>query len=287
VNPLTTLCHQALDAIETYYLDQALPLPDRRLVSAGQAPWDCELVNVWVVRDYPTAGGPEGAGFTSIRTHAGHFFRAAVLGVQVARCYPASPDGMTPPPVVDEEDAADLVYGDAEAVWRALLAASLDGTFSQRNGVVYEGWTALGPEGAMAGGVLTLHALLPVPAPPPPPRPTLNAIWSVGAGLPSIQDPLVLGGVRAGGGNTVTSPTWWADAGPANDSFWAALAPGGRVTFALANDPESWVHVVVRGAPYHDTGFGYWVLDWEDGQITTGGAAFTDGDSITVTDEGP
>jgi hypothetical protein len=164
MTPLALLCHQALQAIETHWLGLSVPLPERRLISLGQAPWDCELLNVWVVRDYPSAGGPENAQFISVRSHPGHFMRAAVLGVQVVRCYPASPDGTTPPPVADEELAAELVYGDAEACWRALLAASSAGTFSQPNGVVYEGWTALGPDGAMAGGVLTVHALLPMPA---------------------------------------------------------------------------------------------------------------------------
>jgi hypothetical protein len=163
-SPLGLLCTQALQAIETQYLHLGVALPERRLISTGQAPWDCELLNVWVQRDYPAAGGPENAALLSVRSHPGHFMRTAVLGIQIVRCYPASPDGTTPPPVEDEEAATELVYGDAEAVWRGLLAASSAKTFSQPNGVVYEGWTALGPDGAMAGGVLTVHAQLPLPA---------------------------------------------------------------------------------------------------------------------------
>lgn len=163
MNLLAVLCHQALAAIEVGFTTAGVALPDRRLVSAGQAPWDCELVNVWVVRDYPTSGGPELELFQSIRAHPGHYFRAAVVGVQLARCYPTSPDGLTPPPVADEEAAAEQVYDDADRLWQALWAAADRGEFSQRNGVLYEGWTSLGPEGGLAGGVLTCHALLPAP----------------------------------------------------------------------------------------------------------------------------
>jgi hypothetical protein len=162
---LHRLALDALAAVEGYYSGQGVDLPPRRLVSAGQSPWDCELVNVWVQRDYPTAGGPELSQFTSIRPHAGNFFRAAVLGVQVVRCYPTLDDMGNPPTPEAELEAAELVHLDADLVWEALLAASSIGTFSQRNGVAYEGWTSLGPDGGLAGGVLTAHALLPVPAP--------------------------------------------------------------------------------------------------------------------------
>ena len=158
VHPLAV---SALDAIETHYAGAGVALPDRRLVSAGQSPWDCELVNVWVQRDYPTAGGPEFATQVSIGAHPGHFFRAAVLGVQVVRCYPTISDDGTPPSPTEETEAAELVHGDVDLCWQALLAANAAGTFSQRNGVAYEGWVALGPDGGLAGGVLTVHALLP------------------------------------------------------------------------------------------------------------------------------
>lgn len=161
---LPTLPAQALAAIEDGYTAAGVTLPDRRLVSAGQSPWDCELVNVWVQRDYPTAGGPEFATLLSIAAHPGHFFRAAVLGVQVVRCYPTMSDAGDPPDPTEETLAADLVHGDVDLVWQSLLAASAAGRFSQRNGVAYEGWTALGPDGGLAGGVLTVHALLPPPA---------------------------------------------------------------------------------------------------------------------------
>jgi hypothetical protein len=160
---LHTLAGQALTAVETFYGAQGVALPARRLVSAGQSPWDCELVNVWVQRDYPTAGGPELAQFVSVRPHAGNFFRAGVLGVQVVRCYPTVDDSGQPPDPAEETLAAELVHNDADLVWQALLAASNTDAFSQRNGVAYEGWTVLGPDGGLAGGVLTVHALLPPP----------------------------------------------------------------------------------------------------------------------------
>jgi hypothetical protein len=161
---LHPLAVSALDAVVAHYAAIGVELPKRRLVSAGQSPWDCELVNVWVQRDYPTAGGPESALFVSVRAAAAHFFRAAVLGVQVVRCYPTVDDMGEPPDPAEETIAAELVHGDVDHLWAALLAASSAGTFSQRNGVAYEGWTALGPDGGLAGGVLTVHALLAPPA---------------------------------------------------------------------------------------------------------------------------
>lgn len=163
---LALLCDQALAAVQVAYANDpdAEPLPDRQLVSAGQAPWDCDLLNVWVVRDYPTAGGPEQALQQSISRAAGHYFRAVVLGVQLVRCYPLGPEVGGPPPLAAEVAAADVIHADVERVWAALLAAAEQGAFSQRNGVVYEGWQAVGPEGGLAGGVMTVHALLPEPA---------------------------------------------------------------------------------------------------------------------------
>ncbi len=160
---LHRLAGDALAAVEAGYAEAGVALPERRLVSAGQSPWDCELVNVWVQRDYPTAGGPESALFVSITAHPAHFFRAAVLGVQVVRCYPTVGDMGEPPDPAEETLAAELIHGDVDLLWRSLLAASSAGTFSQRNGVAYEGWVSLGPDGGLAGGVLTLHALLPLP----------------------------------------------------------------------------------------------------------------------------
>jgi hypothetical protein len=163
---LGLLADQALAAVQVAYTADvdAEPLPDRQLVSAGQAPWDCELLNVWVVRDYPTSGGPEGALMQSISSHAGHYFRAAVLGIQLVRCYPLGPDQGGPPPLATEVAAAETIHADVDRLWQALLYAADRGEFSQRNGVVYEGWQAVGPEGGLAGGVMTLHALLPPPA---------------------------------------------------------------------------------------------------------------------------
>ena len=76
---LALLCDQALGAVQWAYANDpaAPPLPERQLVSAGQAPWDCELLNVWLVRDYPTSGGPELAFQQSISRAAGHYFRAS------------------------------------------------------------------------------------------------------------------------------------------------------------------------------------------------------------------
>lgn len=160
---LHVLAGQALAAVVAHYATEGVTLPDRQLVSAGQSPWDCDLLNVWVQRDYATAGGPEGASFSSIRSHPGNYFRAGVLGVQVVRCYPTMDDLGNPPDPDDETLAAELVHNDADLVWQALLAASNTDAFSQRNGVAYEGWTVLGPDGGLAGGVLTVHALLPPP----------------------------------------------------------------------------------------------------------------------------
>lgn len=158
---LYQLAEQALTAVVAHYAAEGVDLPDRRLVSVGQAPWDCDLLNVWVLRDYPAAGSPGAEVLESIRRSPAHYMRAATLGLQLARCYPASDDGVTPPDVAAEEAAAELIYSDADLLWRALLAANTAGTFSQANGVAYEGWAGIGPSGAMAGGVLTVRALLP------------------------------------------------------------------------------------------------------------------------------
>lgn len=161
---LLTLAHQALTAVQTRYgLDpNATPLPARQFVSAGQAPWDCELLNVWVVRDFATSGGPEFELLQSIDAHPGHSMRAGVLGIQLVRCYPTGDDLGNPPPVADEEAAAAVVLGDVDHLWGSLWAAAAAGQFSQRNGIVNSGWTSIGPEGGLAGGVLTVNALLPV-----------------------------------------------------------------------------------------------------------------------------
>lgn len=162
MNLLSTLCHQALAAVEAFYDDQQVALPERRLVSLGQSPWDCELVNVWVLRDQPVAGNPAFQAFESIRAHPGYSMRAASLAVQVVRCYPTVDDDGNPPDPTVEEEAAHVVYDDADLLWRALIAGADDRSFSQPQGLAFEGWAGLGPDGGLAGGVLTVRALLPI-----------------------------------------------------------------------------------------------------------------------------
>lgn len=136
-------------------------LPDRQYVSAGTPAWDCELLATWCETTSGIDGDPGGEAAQSLRRHAAHAMRAGTFVVTLVRCTPAVPDvvgdEMVLTDVADEESAAQTLYEDAQAILNALVAEEKEGGLTSCNGLVFQGWSYLGPEGGLVAGELRVR----------------------------------------------------------------------------------------------------------------------------------
>lgn len=153
---LYTAARQVLDAIERYYQQSAIELPDRSYVSDGPAvAWDCEQVVVYVERTFPGLSD-----FEQAQAQDPGGLRSARLWAEVVRCSPSIEDAPTYPTPREIEDNARLVLADAVCVEQAVRLAKREGLLSSCNGLTIDDWQGLGPAGAYAGGRLGLRIQL-------------------------------------------------------------------------------------------------------------------------------
>lgn len=147
------IAKDVLDAVVAYHGGS---LPDRQYVSAGPPAWDCELVASWCESTSSVDGGSEVDAFESVRRLAGHTMRAGTFVITIVRCTPAVPTtvgAQIQQTSVDEENAAALdLYQDAQMIINALRTAEEAGELGACNGLVFDTWTPIGPDGGYVGG---------------------------------------------------------------------------------------------------------------------------------------
>lgn len=136
-------------------------LPDRAYVSAMAPPMDCELVATWCERTYSHTGNVVEEVIEPHRSQASHVLRAGMFVVTMYRCTPAVPDDVGDqivlPSTDEEQTAARTLYTDAQRMQNALRAAERAGELAECNGLAFDSWTGLGPEGGMVGGELRVR----------------------------------------------------------------------------------------------------------------------------------
>jgi phage tail protein X len=124
-------------------------------------PMDCELVATWCERTYAHTGSVVEEVIEPLGSAASHVLRAGMFVVTMYRCTPAVPDShgdsIALPSTLEEEAAARELYGDAQRVTNALRAAERAGELPACNGLAFDSWTGLGPEGGMVGGELRVR----------------------------------------------------------------------------------------------------------------------------------
>lgn len=144
------IARDVLDAVVAGYLADAVDLPARRFVSLGPPAWDCELVACWVERTFGHAGDVLAEDPDPIMAAVGHGLRAALLRIQIVRCYPTLSDAGDPPTPAVMEAATATLLEDAQRVSNILVAASKAGAIGGCNSVAMLDWVSVGPDGAMA-----------------------------------------------------------------------------------------------------------------------------------------
>lgn len=157
---LWVLAESVRDAVIDGYADADVDLPEHRLITPGVAAWDCAGLYVQLERTYGTDGNIAAELLQPLSRHAGHTLRAATFGVTLLRCVPVADDHgdqVILPSVAAEEAAALEVLRDAQLLVNVLVAAERAGTLAGCHGLVIEGWSSVGPDGGLAGGVLRVR----------------------------------------------------------------------------------------------------------------------------------
>lgn len=152
---LYLVARKALDVIEAAYVELGVAMPVRRYVADGTAVYDCEQLTVQVERAYSTQGS------TSQEVVADQNclgMRSATLAITTLRCVPSLSSKGRPPSADAVEDAAQRVLPDPTIQWQALREAYRDGDLAPfDNGLAFEAWQGIGPEGGLSGGVLRVR----------------------------------------------------------------------------------------------------------------------------------
>lgn len=148
------VCQDVLQAVVTRH---GAPLPSRQYVAAGLPAWDCELVAVWCESTAGFDANVAVEAVEAIRRAAAHSMRYGIFVVTVTRCAPALDHRGRPPSVADEETVARLLYEDAQRILNSLLAAEKAGELGDCNGVAFQQWNTIGPEGGYVAGELRVR----------------------------------------------------------------------------------------------------------------------------------
>ena len=145
------------DAVVTYYALGGIDLPERRVVTPGLPAFDCEGLYVQGERHYAHQGNIGLETLDPLDEDGDVFLRALVVSVWLARCTHTQDDDGTIPTADEEESDARLVYADAAYLLNAIVGAVNDGLLPGCNGLVFESWQGIGPEGGMGGGALRVR----------------------------------------------------------------------------------------------------------------------------------
>jgi hypothetical protein len=148
-----------LDALYASWPGDAEPLPERAYVHVGLPAFDCEEVVVALETTMPHSGFVEQELFLSQQANAGWSMRAARFSIWIVRCVPGLDENGSPSD--SELDlAAQALAGDPVAIINVLTAAQLAGSITGCDGIAFEEWAAVGPEGGMGGGAYRIRVNL-------------------------------------------------------------------------------------------------------------------------------
>ena len=148
---LLEACADALDTIPTY--DATLEgAPSRQFVAPGPVALDCcdqLAVHVGTLVEGDSQPFQPKASIARINR--------VTLVATASRCVPVPDAQMNPPPVAEQEAAAQQINADKWAIWNHIYNLIRDGLlFDQCCDVIWEGITALTPNGGCGGSSLLI-----------------------------------------------------------------------------------------------------------------------------------
>lgn len=151
---LFDIATQALDAVVSRFAAEAVALPDRRYVTAGEVALDCDQVVVEIVRVFTGLPGGEITEPVSCAVP-----RSAEMNIWLIRCVPGmSEDGSAPSASALSDSGEELLTDGWILTW-GLLQEYRDGNFlSQCDKLVIGNLTSVGPEGGFGGWALNIQA---------------------------------------------------------------------------------------------------------------------------------
>lgn len=155
---LFNLAQLALDHVVDHYAANtatATALPARQYVAEGQVAIDCEQLTARIARVYRGGVGAERR--DAVRQP---LQLAADLELQLVRCAAKPPANQAMPTADAIEAVARTVLRDAHHVWEAVRAGYRTGTLVGCQGLAFNDWRNLGPEGGFVGGVLSVGVAL-------------------------------------------------------------------------------------------------------------------------------
>lgn len=151
------LARALLVAVIDYYQEVNVALPPRRYISSGVPALDCEQLTIHAERAFPNNGDITAQTAQPITMDVGHSLRTMTYVISLWRCAPTIGDSGLPPAVAEEEAAAALVHADSIHLFNALLDAEDEGGLPLGcNVLAILDWVAVGPEGGLVGGYLSV-----------------------------------------------------------------------------------------------------------------------------------
>lgn len=146
-----------LAAVVAGYAEAGVALPAKQYVAEGPPAYDCEQVVVAFARLRP--GLPGASDVTSPDMQRATLPRVVTWAVHVVRCVPVQ-TGKRPPSATQLGDSAAGVLTDASVLPRSVVNAWRAGDLASCSGLAVLEVAPAGPEGGVAGTVLTLDAQL-------------------------------------------------------------------------------------------------------------------------------
>lgn len=161
VDKIYNLARASLDAIVGRWDSDAEPLPDKQYVSNGLVIWDeCEQLAVEVERTNGTLGDLSQPIIDQTPLTAMRFVTLAVWLIRCVHDLQVEGENVTLPSADEMEADAQILLADPTAILNALVAARKAGDLGACGGLAFDEWTAQGPDGGLAGGVLRVRLAL-------------------------------------------------------------------------------------------------------------------------------
>lgn len=151
VSKLRDLADEVMTVTEQAFADADIDLPERRFVSNNGVAYDCEQFSVEIGALSTGTAGADQPGPARLPKVA----VATLLIALIRDCQPLASENGSPPSVEDIEAASDELLADASVLIKVFMRTNALGSCSD---VSIQTCVPYGPEGGLAGWVLTIRA---------------------------------------------------------------------------------------------------------------------------------
>jgi hypothetical protein len=138
------------------------PLPDRQFVSNGPVFWDCPQLAVSATNMFGVEGDTSQEIWIAQNPLVG--IRGAIVTVDLMRKVPdvesGAGDEVTFPAASALTASAREIYADGVLVWNAIKATHQAGRLATCQGLAFQDWNVVGPEGGMVSSATHVRMLV-------------------------------------------------------------------------------------------------------------------------------